>query len=79
MCEKRGYLCPACGKSTTSVIQTASLSSCVIRTRRCLTCGHIHETTEIAVDTASALREAVRVLAEHLAARTANRTEGAGV
>ena len=69
MSEKRIYGCPACGKPTTTVVQTLSLSSCIIRKRQCLTCGYLHETTEIPIELSKAMQEAVFLLAENAAAR----------
>lgn len=49
MKKKRGYCCPACGESVTTVVQTATLSDCIIRTRKCLYCGYKHDTGEVAL------------------------------
>lgn len=47
MLEKSGYACPFCGEHSTTVFKTISTTHCVIRYRKCLTCGQTHKTTEV--------------------------------
>lgn len=62
MREEKGYQCPSCGKATTHVVQTSSLSSCIIRIRRCNLCGYSHETVEVQMDISSSIRKAANIL-----------------
>lgn len=57
MSEKSGYVCPFCGEHTTMVFKTISLANCVIRHRRCLTCGQSHKTTEILMEISKSLEK----------------------
>lgn len=65
----RGYKCPACGEAATSVVQTSTLSRCVIRNRKCLYCGYAHETCEFPMEVGEAILEAANVLTENSAAK----------
>lgn len=64
MTEKSGYACPFCGEHTTIVFKTISFTNCVIRYRKCQTCGQSHETTEIAMEISKVWRNAAAVLLE---------------
>ena len=55
MNDRTGYLCPACGKPATSVDRTTTLPYCIIRIRRCMECGHHHETVELEMEVTKAL------------------------
>ncbi len=61
------YACPACGKAATTVISTSSLKSCIIRQRRCLECGYIHETCETGMEMSALAREAIHIVTENRA------------
>ena len=62
MNDRTGYLCPACGKPATSVDRTTTLPYCIIRIRRCMECGHHHETVELEMEVTKALKQAVQML-----------------
>ncbi len=64
MNDRTGYLCPACGKPATSVDRTTTLPYCIIRIRRCMECGHHHETVELEMEVTKALKQAVQMLVE---------------
>lgn len=64
MLGKAGYLCPFCGKPTTGVYRSTALPHCVVRVRRCLECGHHHETVEIPMEITKAIKQSVELLAE---------------
>lgn len=58
------YACPACGASATRVINTSSVKSCIVRTRRCLLCGYTHDTCEAAMEVSELMREAMSFVVE---------------
>ena len=64
MTEKSGYACPFCGEHSTMVFKTLSLTNCVIRYRKCLTCGKSHETAEIPMEISKVWRNAAALLLE---------------
>lgn len=59
--SENGYYCPACGKSTTEVIATMPFPKHITRKRKCLLCGHTHETCEIYTDSYKVLEFASRI------------------
>ena len=67
MTEKNGYSCPFCGEASTIVLKTIPFANCVVRRRKCLTCGKTHETSEIPVEISKAWRSAVAILVENCA------------
>jgi len=58
------YACPACGSATTRVVNTASMRSCIVRTRRCLFCGYMHDTCEAKMDVSELMRDAMKFVVE---------------
>ncbi len=66
--REEGYECPYRGHSTTCVRNTSSFSRHITRVRACLTCGKIHETMEMRVDTKKILTFANRITLEMEAA-----------
>lgn len=58
------YACPACGASVTRVINTASMRSCIVRTRQCMFCGYTHDTCEAPMDVSALLRDAMSFVVE---------------
>lgn len=64
MVEKSGYACPYCGERSTIVFKTISFTNCVIRYRKCLTCGQSHETTEVPMEISKVWRNAAAILLE---------------
>lgn len=59
--REEGYECPYCGYPTTCVRNSISFSRHITRVRMCLTCGKIHETMEMRVDTKKLLAFANRI------------------
>lgn len=62
--REEGFECPYCGHSTTYVRNTIAFSRHITRVRGCLTCGRIHETMEMRVDTTKILAFANRITLE---------------
>lgn len=58
------YACPACGATATRVVNTASMRSCVVRTRKCMLCGYAHDTCEAAMEISNLLRDAMSLVIE---------------
>lgn len=62
MSSDAGYRCPACGQNTTTVMRSTSLPRCVLRIRRCILCGHVHETCEMRLSVTDALKSGMKSL-----------------